>query len=62
LNDVGFSIPAGGGTYWVGEAMASVDYKDLKQDYSETVQTTEMLASNAAHLALLLKNASYPGL
>lgn len=29
LNDVGFSIPAQGGTYWVGEAMQTVDFKDL---------------------------------
>lgn len=31
LNDVGFTIPAGAGTYWMGEAMGSVDYKDLKR-------------------------------
>lgn len=61
LNDVGFTIPAGGGTYWVGEAMASVDYKDLKRPYDKTVQTTRMLAANAAHLAALLKSAPYPG-
>lgn len=62
LNDVGFTIPAGGGTYWVGEAMASVDYKDLQKPYAKTVQTTAMLASNAAHLAVLLKSARYPGM
>jgi multimeric flavodoxin WrbA len=62
LNDVGFTIPANGGTYWVGEAMASVDYKDLKGPYEKTVQTTRMLASNAAHLAGLLKAQTYPGL
>lgn len=28
LNDVGFSIPAAGRTYWVGEAMRTLDYKD----------------------------------
>jgi len=61
LNDVGFTIPGGGGTYWVGEAMASVDYKDLTKPYDKTVQTTAMLAANAAHLAGLLKSASYPG-
>lgn len=62
LNDVGFTIPAGGGTYWVGEAMASVDYKDLTKPYDKTVQTTRMLAANAAHLAKLLKASRYPGL
>ena len=61
LNDLGFTIPAGGGTYWVGEAMGSVDYKDLEKPYDKTVQTTTMLASNAAHLARLLKSAAYPG-
>src|SRR5690606_17114420 len=30
LNDVGFTIPANAGCYWVGEAMGSVDYKDLE--------------------------------
>lgn len=62
LSDVGFTIPAGAGTYWVGEAMGSVDYKDLKEPYDKTVQATRMLASNAAHLARLLQGARYPGL
>ena len=62
LNDVGFTIPAGGGTYWVGEAMGSKDYKDLEKPYEKTVQTTTMLASNASHLARLLKSAAYPGI
>ena len=62
LSDVGFTIPVGAGTYWVGEAMGSVDYKDLKQPYDKTVQATRMLASNAAHLAGLLAGARYPGL
>jgi multimeric flavodoxin WrbA len=62
LSDVGFTIPAGAGTYWVGEAMGSVDYKDLKAPYDKTVQATRMLASNAAHLAKLLSGSRYPGL
>ncbi len=61
LNDVGFTIPAGAGTYWVGEAMGSTDYKDLKKPYDKTMQTTKMLAANAAHLAGLLKERGYPG-
>jgi len=61
LNDVGFTIPPGGGTYWVGEAMGSTDYKDLDDTPDKTRETTEMLASNAAHLARLLKASSYPG-
>ena len=62
LNDVGFSIPAGAGTYWVGEAMGSTDYKDLKKPYDKTVQTTRMLAANALHLAELLSQKPYPGI
>ena len=62
LSDVGFTIPPGAGTYWVGQAMGRVDYKDLKAPYDKTVQTTRMLASNAAHLARLLAGARYPGL
>jgi multimeric flavodoxin WrbA len=62
LSDVGFSIPPGAGTYWVGQAMGRTDYKDLAQPYDKTVETTRMLAANAAHLARLLKRANYPGL
>lgn len=62
LNDVGFSIPAGAGTYWVGEAMGSTDYKDLEAPYDKTVATTKMLTINAAHLAKLLKASPYPGM
>jgi hypothetical protein len=31
LNDVGFTIPANGVTYWVGEAMHKSDYTDLDE-------------------------------
>ena len=31
LNDVGFTIPAVGGTYWVGEAMGKVDSKSASR-------------------------------
>ncbi len=62
LNDVGFTLAAGSGTYWVGEAMGKIDYKDLDHPAEKTLLTTRMLASNAAHLARLLKAAAYPGL
>lgn len=61
LNDVGFTIPPGGGTYWVGEAMGSVDYKDLDGPHDKTAETTTSLAANAVHLARLLKANAYPG-
>jgi multimeric flavodoxin WrbA len=60
LNDVGFTIPAGGVTYWNGEAMHTVDYQDLDDVPSEVASTTATLAANAAHLARLLKAAKYP--
>ncbi len=31
LNDIGFSIPAQGATYWNHEAMNPKDYKDLEE-------------------------------
>lgn len=60
LIDVGFSVPAGGPTYWVGEAMGSVDYQDLEVTPEKTTKTTKTLAANAAHLARLLKTHNYP--
>ena len=61
LADVGFTIPAGGPSYWVGEAMGEVDYKDLKKTPEKTALTNRMLARNAGHLAALLKASPYPG-
>ncbi|WP_294265079.1 flavodoxin family protein [uncultured Sphingomonas sp.] len=61
LNDVGFTIPAVAACYWVGEAMGSVDFKDLDETPEKVTQTAKMVASNAAHLAGLLKGSAYPG-
>ena len=61
LNDVGFTIPASGGTYWVGEAMGKINYEDLEKTPDKVAANTQMLASNAAHLARLLKGSRYPG-
>jgi multimeric flavodoxin WrbA len=60
LSDTGFTIPAGGPAYWVGEAMGSVDYKDLDKTPDKTQQTMQTNAKNAAHLAKLLKQENYP--
>lgn len=60
LNDVGFSLPAQAATYWVGEAMQSTDYKDLKETPEKTAAATKTLARNAAHLARLLREKPYP--
>ena len=61
LNDVGFTIPAVAACYWVGEAMHSTDFKDLNETPEMVTKTAKMVASNAAHLAGLLKGAQYPG-
>ncbi|WP_344696043.1 flavodoxin family protein [Sphingomonas rosea] len=61
LNDVGWTIPAAGATYWVGEAMNKKDFKDLPQVPDEVAAATETLARNAAHLAGLLAAKTYPG-
>jgi len=60
LNDVGFTIPAQGGTYWVGEAMQTVDYKDLDSVPENVAATTAGAARNAAHLARSLTASPYP--
>lgn len=61
LNDVGWTIPAVAACYWVGEAMGSTDFKDLKQTPKKVKETAAMVAGNAAHLAGLLKSHPYPG-
>ena len=61
LNDVGWTIPAIGVCYWVGEAMGSTDFKDLDETPEMVSKTATMLASNAVHLAGLLKDRNYPG-
>jgi multimeric flavodoxin WrbA len=61
LNDVGFSLAAGAVTYWVGEAMQTVDYKDKDPRPEKTASATSTAARNAAHLARLLDGAPYPG-
>ena len=60
LNDVGFTIPAQGGTYWNGEAMHKVDFLELKHVPEATASATRTLAANAAHLAKALTASAYP--
>lgn len=61
LNDVGWTIPAVAACYWVGEAMGSTDFKDLKETPEMVTKTAKMVAGNAAHLAGLLQSSPYPG-
>jgi multimeric flavodoxin WrbA len=60
LNDIGFTIPAQGGTYWNDEAMGSRDYKDLDETPEAVASTTATLAENAASLARALRASPYP--
>ena len=60
LNDVGFSVAANAGTYWVGEAMQPVDYQDHEETPEKTAATNAAAAANAAHLARLLRSSQYP--
>jgi len=61
LNDVGFTIAANAVAYWVGEAMGSTNFVDLKQVPEEVTKSIGMLAKNTAHLAGLLAHHAYPG-
>ncbi|MEV4899847.1 NAD(P)H-dependent oxidoreductase [Citricoccus sp. NPDC055426] len=60
LSDIGFTVPAQAGTYWVGEAMQAVDYQDLDEVPENVAATTAGAARNATHLALLLRRHPYP--
>ena len=60
LNDVGYTVPASCSTYWVGEAMQGVDYRDLDPRPETTAGTTRTVAARTAHLARLLKGAPFP--
>ncbi len=61
LNDVGWTIPPIAACYWVGEAMGSVDFKDLDKTPDKVIETATMCATNAAHLARLLNADPFPG-
>src|SRR3954454_3177552 len=60
LNDIGFTIPAQGGTYWNDEAMGSRNYLDLEETPEAVASTNATLAENAATLARALKAVPYP--
>jgi multimeric flavodoxin WrbA len=60
LNDIGFTIPAQGCTYWNDEAMGGRDFKDLDETPEAVAGTTETAARNALHLAKALRDNPYP--
>jgi multimeric flavodoxin WrbA len=61
LNDTGWTVPAQGACYWVGEAMHKTDFKDLPKVPDNVDGLAGILAANAAHLANMLKQQPYPG-
>lgn len=61
LNDTGWTIPPVAACYWVGEAMGTVDFKDLPETPEKVQKTAAMTATNAAHLARLLRDTPIPG-
>jgi multimeric flavodoxin WrbA len=60
LNDIGYTIPAQGCTYWNGEAMESTDYSDLDEVPESVASATAAAARNAVHLANALRDGQYP--
>lgn len=60
LNDVGFTIPAQGGTYWNGEAMQKTDYRELAETPEPVVSAMSAATVNAVHLTRALRTAPYP--
>ncbi|MBX3166629.1 MAG: NAD(P)H-dependent oxidoreductase [Candidatus Eremiobacteraeota bacterium] len=62
LNDLGFTIPPNGMTYWVGEVMGSVDYIHLSKTPKVVAQMTKSMARTSTHLARLLRSRPFPPL
>jgi multimeric flavodoxin WrbA len=60
LADVGFTVPAAGASYWVGEAMQKTNYIDLEETPKALAGAIRTQACNAAHLAALLQAKPYP--
>lgn len=60
LVDVGFTVAAQAATYWNGEAMQTVDYRDLPETPEAVAAATETLARTTAHLARALRAQPYP--
>jgi multimeric flavodoxin WrbA len=60
LNDIGYSVPAQGSTYWNRAAMESTDYNDIDEVPEAVASATAAAARTAAHLARALRSAGYP--
>lgn len=60
LNDIGYTIPAQTSVYWNGEAMQTVDYKDLDETPEAVSSAIATATRNPAHLARQLTAQAYP--
>ncbi|RUQ06895.1 flavodoxin [Microbacterium sp. HSID17254] len=60
LNDIGYTIPAQTSVYWNGEAMQTVDYKDLDETPEAVSSAIATATRNAAHLARQLTAQAHP--
>lgn len=61
LNDVGFTLAANAVTYWNDQVKGEYrSYKDLPETPPGVSETNAKVASNAVHLARLLRGAQYP--
>ena len=60
LADVGFTIPANGMAYWVGEAMDSTDVQELDEVPEKVQGVVDVAVENGVHLARLLQADAYP--
>jgi hypothetical protein len=61
LNDVGFTLAPNAVSYWVGEAMGSVDFVDLDPVPEKVTNAISMMCRNGVHLARFLRENRYPG-
>jgi multimeric flavodoxin WrbA len=59
LDDVGYTIPSQGGTYWNGVAMHKKDYLDLEETPEEVATANRLVVTNAVHLARALRAHPY---
>ena len=57
---MGFTIPASGSAYWIGEAYGSVDYKDFETPPEKTASAVATAVRQAVHLSTTLKASPYP--
>jgi hypothetical protein len=58
LSDVGFTIPANAVTYWLGEAMGSVNFVELTEMPNVVRSTLDLVARNTTHAAHIFQSTA----